>query len=133
MVRIGLIVAVVLATASCGEASLPANLVAPDVVLDRDEAAALQQAVSACPGILTYLPDTRIVAAEHINDATAFTFSVPLGLSRVPPEFIANGHNCMLTVRPTGIGIAKRACVSICRERRINDDHPQDSLEYPLN
>ncbi len=131
--RAGLIFALALALIGCVDVDLPANLLTPGVGVDSKDTVALQQAVSACPGIVRYLPDTRIVDVEHINDATVFTFSVPQEPRVVPPEFLAGGDNCMLTVRPTGVGIAKRACVSICRERRINSDSPPDSLEYPLN
>lgn len=131
--RIGLLFAIAFAATGCVDVDLPANLLTPGVEVDSKDTVALQQAVSACPGIVRYLPETRIVDVDHINDATVFIFSIPQESSIVPPEFLAGGNNCMLAVRPTGVGIAKRACVSICRERRINYASPPDSLEYPLN
>lgn len=122
-----------IAVTACSGPTQQVDVLAPGLTLDLKQTAALGVATEQCSGIVTYLPDTRIVSVEEQSGADEFVFKLPENPVRVPGEYLAAGNTCYVTVRNGHAFVAKHACASVCKEHRVTDDPPTGSLEYPLD
>ncbi|HEY1136592.1 MAG TPA: hypothetical protein VGE64_03785 [Xanthomonadaceae bacterium] len=107
--------------------------VAASVAMNEQQSAGVEKVLRACPGIVEYLPDTQITDFYTFEGVDHYVFKVPRPAPKVPGEYLAEGHTCTVSVRGGDAAIAKRPCVSICRMHKVDEPHPPQSMEYPLN
>jgi hypothetical protein len=125
MKRIALLAAVMLTACHASTDGRAVAELAPGVVLDAAQSAAVKRLRQACPGLDGYFPDLRITAVE----SSIVSVEIPNNPANVPDALQAWGNACQYETAGEHIATSKLACASVCAQRQ----HTGDGAPYLLN